>query len=95
MHRHTVNCPMCRTKFYQSIFFPCTTALRNSLTNECFPPDYDLIAFKGRVNKFLLLKLPVTLTFSGFGLVMGDLCKIIKYIIVLFSVQLKVRFVQA
>ena len=38
----------------------CTAALWNSLwnslTNECFPPDYDLTAFKGRVNKFLLLK---------------------------------------
>ena len=56
MHRHTVNSPMCRTKFYQSSFFPRTSALWNSLTNECFPPDFDLTAFKGRVNKFLLLK---------------------------------------
>ena len=56
MHRHTVNSPMCRIKFYQSRFFPPTAALWNSLINECFPPDYDLTAFKGRVNKFLLLK---------------------------------------
>ena len=28
--------------------------------SECFPPDYDLTAFKGRVNKFPLLKWPVT-----------------------------------
>ena len=55
MHRHTVNSPMCRSKFYQSSFFPRTAALWSSLTNECFPPDYDLTAFKGRVNKFLLL----------------------------------------
>ena len=56
MYRHTFNSPMYRTKFYQSSFFPHTAALWNSLTIECFPPDYDLIAFKGRVNKFLLLK---------------------------------------
>ena len=31
-------------------------SLWNSLTNEYFPPDYDLTAFKGRVNNFLLLK---------------------------------------
>ena len=59
MHRHTVNSPMCRTKLYQSSFFLCTAALWNSLTNECFPPDYDLTAFKRKVNKFLLLKFPV------------------------------------
>ena len=55
-HCHTVNSHMCRITFYQSSFFPCTAALWNSLTNECFPPYYDLTAFKGRVNKFLLLK---------------------------------------
>ena len=55
MHCHTVNSFMCRTKFYQSSFFRHKVALWNSLTNECFQPDYDLIAFKGRVNKFLLL----------------------------------------
>ena len=55
VHRHTVNSLLCRTTFYQSSFFPRTAALWNSLTNECFPPDYDLTAFKGRVNKFLLL----------------------------------------
>ena len=49
MHRHTVNSPMCRTKYYQSNLFPRTAALWNSLANECFPPDYDLTAFKGRV----------------------------------------------
>ena len=54
--RHTVNSRMCRTKFYQSSFFPCIEALWNSLTNERFPPDFDFTAFKGRVNKFLLLK---------------------------------------
>ena len=55
IHRHTVNSPMCSpSKFYQSSLFPCTAALRNSLTNEYFPPDYDLTAFKGKV--FLLLK---------------------------------------
>ena len=54
MH-HTVNSPMCKTKFYQSSFLPHTAALWNSL-NECFPPDYDLTAFKGKVNKSLLLK---------------------------------------
>ena len=37
-------------------FSPCTAALQNSLTNECFTPDHDLTSFKGRVNKFLLLK---------------------------------------
>ena len=42
MHRHTVNSPMCRTKFYQSSFFPRKANLWKSLTNECFPPDYDL-----------------------------------------------------
>ena len=57
MHRRTINSPLCSTKFYQSSIFPCTAALWNSLTNECYPPDYDLTAFKGRVNKFLL---PVT-----------------------------------
>ena len=57
MLRYTVNSPMCRTKFYQSSLFPRLEALWNSLTNECFPPDYDLTGFKGRVNKFLLLKL--------------------------------------
>ena len=53
MHCHTVNYPMCSTKFYQSSFFLCTAALWNSLTNLCFPPDYDHTACKGRVNKFL------------------------------------------
>ena len=43
---HTVNSPMCRTKFYQSSFFPRTVTLWNSLSNECFPPDYNLTAFK-------------------------------------------------
>ena len=56
MHRHTVNSPLCRTKFYQSSFFPHAEALWNSLTNEFFPPDYELTAFKVRVNKFLVLK---------------------------------------
>ena len=32
MHRHTVNSPMFRTKFYQLSFFPRTTAIWNSLT---------------------------------------------------------------
>ena len=41
MHHHTVNSPMCRTKFYYSSLFSSTAALWNSLTNECFPPDYD------------------------------------------------------
>ena len=56
MHRHAVNSPMCRTKFYQSSFFPCIAALWNTLSTECFPSDYDCTAFKVRVNKFLLLK---------------------------------------
>ena len=56
MHLHTVNLPKCRTNFYESSFFPRTAALWNSLTNECFPPDYDLTTFKGRANKHLLLK---------------------------------------
>ena len=65
MHRHTVNSPMSGTKFYQSGYYtssfcPRTASLWNSLTNECFPSDYDLRAFKGRVNKFLLLKWAVT-----------------------------------
>mgnify|MGYP003323128865 FL=1 len=55
MHRHAVNFPKCRTNYYKSSFFPRTAALWNSLPNECFPSDYDLTAFKGRVNKFLLL----------------------------------------
>ena len=41
MHLHTVNSPMCRTTFYESSFFPYMAALRNSLTNECYPPYYD------------------------------------------------------
>ena len=55
MHRHTVNSPICRTKFYQSSFFPHTAPLWNSLNNKCFPPDSDLTAFKGGggVNNFL------------------------------------------
>ena len=36
------------TKFYQSSFFPCMVARWDFLTNECFPPDYDVTAFKGR-----------------------------------------------
>ena len=44
------------TTFYQSSFFPRTAALWNSITNKCFLTDNDLTAFKGRVNKFLLLK---------------------------------------
>ena len=56
MHRYRVNSPMCGTKFYQSSFFACMAGLWNSLTNECFPPDYSLTAFKERVNKVLLLK---------------------------------------
>ena len=55
MHLHMVNLPKCRTNFYESSFFPRTSALWNSLTNECFPPDYDLTTFKGRANKHLLL----------------------------------------
>ena len=74
-HCHTVNSPMCRTKFYQSNFFPRTAALWNSLTSECFPPDCNLTAFKGRVNNLLLLKLPATPYIWGFSLVMGDLYK--------------------
>ena len=56
MHLHTVYLPKCRTNFYNSSFFPRTAALWNSLTNECFPPDYDHTTFKGRANKHLLLK---------------------------------------
>ena len=56
MLHHTVNSPMCRTKFYQPSFSFSLAALWNSPTNECFPPDYDLTAFKGRANNFLLLK---------------------------------------
>ena len=32
MHCHTINSPMCKTKFYQSSLFPCTATLWNSLT---------------------------------------------------------------
>ena len=56
IHRHAVNSPMCRTNFYQSSFCTRTATIWNSLINECFPPDYDLAAFKGKVNKFMLLK---------------------------------------
>ena len=45
MHRHAVNCPRCRTKYYGSSFFPRTAAIWNSLSDECFPSDYDLTAF--------------------------------------------------
>ena len=54
MHRHTLSLPKCRTGYYTSSFFPRTATIWNSLSNECFPTDYDLTAFKGRVNKFLL-----------------------------------------
>ena len=74
-------------KFYQSNFFPHTAALWNSLTNECFPPDYDLTAFKGRVNKFLLLKWAVTLTFSNFSL-SGDLYK--ESVIIQFLIHIRI-----
>ena len=56
IHRHTVNSPMFRTKVYQSSFFPHKALLWNHPINELFPPDYDLTAFKGWVNKFQLLK---------------------------------------
>ena len=46
--RHTLSLPKCRTGYYTSSFFPRTATI------ECFPADYDLTAFKGRVNKFLL-----------------------------------------
>ena len=55
-HECSFQLPKCRTKYYNSSFFTRTAALRNSLPNECFPSDYDLTAFKGRVNKFLLLQ---------------------------------------
>ena len=54
MHRHTLSLPKCRNGYYTSSFFPRTATIWNSLSNECFPTDYDLTAFKGRVNKFLL-----------------------------------------
>ena len=54
MHRHTLSLPKCRTGYYTSSFFPRTATIWNSLSNECFSTDYDLTAFKGRVNKFLL-----------------------------------------
>ena len=34
MHRHTVNSPMCRTKFYQSRIFLAKQPFGNSLANE-------------------------------------------------------------
>ena len=56
LHPHAVDPPKCRTKFYQSSFFPRTAKLWNSLAVGCFPSEYNLTAFKAEVNKFLLLK---------------------------------------
>ena len=54
---------LCAAIVYQSCFFPARQPFgTSSLMN-------DLTAFKGRVNKVLLLKRPVSLTFSGFGLI--------------------------
>ena len=59
-YRQTVNSTMCRNKFYQSSFFPSQQPFGTpSLMND-FHQINDLTALKGRANKFLLLKWPVT-----------------------------------
>ena len=45
LSEHTVESP----KFHQSSFLQYMVALWNFITNACFPPDYNLPAFKGGV----------------------------------------------
>ena len=50
--QYAVDIPRCN--FYQTSFFPRPARLWNSLYADYFPSEYNLPAFKSRVNRFLL-----------------------------------------
>ena len=52
-HPFTVEIPHGKV-FYSRSFFPRTATLWNSLPNSCFPPTYNLQAFKTNVHRHLL-----------------------------------------
>ena len=54
LHDFSVTIPRCYKDVYVNSFFPRTARLWNSLSIECFPLTYDLIAFKSRIIRHLL-----------------------------------------
>jgi hypothetical protein len=54
MHPYVVNLPFIRTKRFASSFLMRTAKEWNSLPSSVFPENYDLGAFKTRVNRLLL-----------------------------------------
>ena len=44
LHDFSVTIPRCYKNVFVNSFFPCTARLWNSLTVECFPLTYDLMA---------------------------------------------------
>ena len=53
-NQHSVYLPRINTTTYSNSFIPRTSALWNSLPNECFPSEYNLDSFKKSVHNFLL-----------------------------------------
>ena len=51
----SVTIPRCCKDVYVNSFFTRTARLWNSLPTECFPLTYDLIGFKSRINRYLLI----------------------------------------
>ena len=52
-HEHSLVIPTCRLTTYQDSFLPRAVKLWNSLTQSCFPHDYNLQIFKQRCSKYL------------------------------------------
>lgn len=50
-HRYAVTLDGCRVERYARSFFPSTSILWNQLPSAVFPPEFDLSAFKGNVNR--------------------------------------------
>ena len=52
-HPYFLQLPFTRCVFHSNSFFPRTAAMWNTLSEECFPAEYNLDLFKSKVNKFL------------------------------------------
>ena len=52
-HPYFQKIPRTRCMFHPNSFFPRTAEIRNTLSWECFPAEYNLGLFESRVNKFL------------------------------------------
>ena len=52
-HEHSLVIPTCRLTAYQDSFLPRAVKLWNSLTQSCFPHDYNPQIFKQRCSKYL------------------------------------------